>query len=131
MSEHATRAGFHTVTPYVIVPDVTAFVRFVADAFGGTETYRTTGEHGGVHVELEIGDSRIMAGESAEGAAPAYLFLYVENARAVYEAALNVGASQMMPLAEGRFGEEIGGAVTDPAGNGWFIAQHGPKSSTP
>jgi uncharacterized glyoxalase superfamily protein PhnB len=37
----------------------------------------------------------------------------------------------MMPLAEGRFGEEIGGAVTDPAGNGWFIAQHGPKSSTP
>lgn len=74
----------------------------------------TAGERGGVHVELEIGDSRIMAGESAAGAAPAYLFLYVENARAVYKAALDVGASQMMPLAEGRFGEEIGGPVTTP-----------------
>jgi PhnB protein len=131
MSEIATREGFHTVTPYVIVPDAAAFVRFVIDAFGGREAYRTTGESGGVHVELEIGDSRIMAGESPEGSVPAYLFLYVADARAVYDAARQAGASEMMPPAAGRFGEEIGCAVTDPLGNGWFIAQHGPASTTP
>lgn len=62
---------------------------------------------------------------------PAYLFLYVEDARALQKAALKAGASEMMPIAEGRFGEHIGGAVSDPLGNGWFIAQHGPNSTTP
>jgi len=50
---------------------------------------------------------------------------------AVYEAARKAGASEMMPPAAGRFGEEIGCAVTDPLGNRWFIARHGAGTTTP
>lgn len=127
----AHRDGFSTVTPYVIVSDADAFFAFASQAFAATETYRMEGEQGGTHVELAIGNSKIMVGESEQAATPAYLFLYVDEAEVVYSAAIEAGATEMMPLRNGRFSEEVGGAVTDPFGNGWFIAQHGPRSSTP
>lgn len=123
MPESRSHESFHTVTPYLIVPDADAFVRFLAEAFDATETYRTVGEQGGTHLELRIGDSMIMAGQSADAAAPAYLFLYVDDAAAAFSNALDAGAEQMMPITDGRFGEKRGGAVTDPFGNGWFIAE--------
>jgi uncharacterized glyoxalase superfamily protein PhnB len=126
MPESRSRESFHTVTPYLIVGDADAFVTFVAEAFGATETYRTTGEQGGTHLEVRIGDSMIMAGESIDAATPAYLFLYVDDPDTVFARALDAGAAKMIPMTDGRFGERRGGAVTDPFGNGWFIAAAAP-----
>lgn len=125
------RDGFGTVTPYLIAAKADEYVRFLTAAFGAEVTYRTHGERGGTHVEVQIGTSRVMVGEDANGGPPAYLFLYVEDARAVVAAALTAGASEMMPVAEEQFQEHLGGAVTDPEGNSWFVAQRGPKSVAP
>lgn len=124
------RHGFETITPYLIVPNISDFLTFVTQAFDAEETYRTTGAGGGIHLEVKIGTSRLMIGESSSAARPAYLFLYVEDAAQIFETAKNAGAKEMMPLEQGTFQEELGGAVTDPAGNAWFIAQHGPGSQT-
>jgi uncharacterized glyoxalase superfamily protein PhnB len=125
------RAGFHTVTPYIVVADLARFSSFVVDGLDGEETFRTEGEGGGVHVEYQIGDSRIMVGESAQGAMPAMLFLYVEDAEALITQAERNGAKIVMPLEAGRFGEVRGGALEDPSGNSWFVAEHGAGSESP
>ncbi len=131
MIGHAGRIGFHTVTPYIMVGDIDAFQRFLGDVFDATETYRATGSGGGTHLEMQIGDSRIMIGESAGGSTPTYLFLYVEDVVAIHGRALRAGAREMLPIEKGQFQEELGAAFTDPFGNGWFVAYHGPESASP
>ena len=119
------REGFGTVTPYLMVDSVHAFVSFLQKAFGARETFRSVGSAGGLHCEVQIGDSRIMMGESnSNNAAPAMLFLYVADTDAVYQAALAAGAKGMMEPADGRFEEKRGAGIGDPFGNTWFIATH-------
>ena len=54
--------GFHTVTPYLMVPDAHALVEFMSRAFGATEVFRARGAHGGLHVEVRLGGSMVMIG---------------------------------------------------------------------
>ena len=46
--------GYHTVTPYFIVPDLKRFFQFLERAFGATATY-TASDYS--HGEVKIGDS--------------------------------------------------------------------------
>lgn len=125
------RNGFQTITPYVMVADIDQYASFLQDAFGATETYRTTGAGGGTHLEVQIGTSRLMVGESTQSARPTYLFLYVSNVESVFSNAVSAGGSELMKPAAGIFQEETGAAVSDPAGNTWFLASHGPGSESP
>ena len=59
------RSGFGTVTPYLMVEHVEPVVEFLIEAFDATETYRTIGSIGGIHAEVQIGDTRLMLGGSA------------------------------------------------------------------
>ena len=124
------REGFGNVTPYLILADAQPFKLFLEQAFGAAETYRTLGAGGGFHIEFLIGDSRIMVGETGTTGQPTNLFLYVADARSVFQAAIASGAQAIMEPEEGRFGEQVGAAVRDPAGNSWFIGEHGPGSTT-
>src|SRR5205085_9868754 len=56
------RAGFHTVTPYLVATDAPALIAFVKETFGAEQTLRTTGPAGGVHAEVRVGDSIVMIG---------------------------------------------------------------------
>lgn len=127
------RDGFHTVTPYLMVVDTDAYVAFLEAAFDAEVTYRTTGAAGGDHVELQVGDSRVMVGGGGpvERDHPAALFLYVADVDAVHDRAVAAGATSTMPPADGEFEEQRGAAVTDPVGTHWFLAHHGPASSAP
>lgn len=119
------REGFHTVTPYLLVEHVDPVVAFLARAFDATETYRTQGAAQGWHVEVQIGDARIMlGGDTPNGttAVPTMLFLYVEDTDAVYASALEAGAASVMEPEDGNFEAKRGAAVVDPFGNTWFIA---------
>lgn len=123
------RPGFGTVTPYLTVRHVDPAVEFMTQAFAATETYRATGAAGGTHVEVQIGDSKIMlGGDTPDGTEPrsASLFLYVEDTDAVYERALEAGAESMIEPGE-NFEAARGAAVVDPFGNRWFIATHAPE----
>lgn len=119
------REGFSTVTPYMMVEHVDPVVTFMQQAFEGREVYRTRGSAGGLHVEVQIGDARIMLGGDTPGGSstvPTMLFLYVEDTNAVHAAALAAGAQEMMPPEDGNFEAARGSAVTDPFGTTWFIA---------
>lgn len=122
------RGGFSTVTAYLMVRDVDPVVAFMTEAFEATEVYRTTGSAGGQHVEMQVGNSRVMLGGSQPGGTtpvPTCLFLYVEDTDSVYEKALAAGARSMLEPDE-NFEEKRGAAVVDPFGNQWFIATHDP-----
>lgn len=125
------RPNFHTLTPYIMVVDVEPVIEFLQHAFEATITFRTVGERGGYHVEMQIGNAMIMIGggnNTVEEPITGAFFLYVDDVDAVYDSAIDAGATAMMPPEEGRFGEERGAGLTDPFGNMWFIGKYGPKS---
>lgn len=114
--------GFHTVTPYLIGPDVDALVTFMGQAFGAQEVFRARGEAGGMHVEVRIGNSMVMIGGKQDSEPqPASIFLYMDGVDEVYGRALAAGATSIEEPADRSEGDRRAG-VADPFGNAWFIA---------
>ncbi|HJT65052.1 MAG TPA: VOC family protein [Pyrinomonadaceae bacterium] len=116
------RAGFHSVIPYLTVRRPAELIDFVTHSFGASEHFRTTGSAGGMHAEVEIGDSVVMIGGAEHiEPKPAAIHLYVPDVDAAYARALEAGAKVLMPLADQPYGERSGG-VEDVHGNRWYIA---------
>ena len=57
------------------------------------------------------------------GGTPVSIHLYVENADAAFQQAVDAGASVRMPLADMFWGDRYG-VVVDPFGHQWSIATH-------
>jgi PhnB protein len=132
MATKGVPAGYHSITPTLIVRDAAAAIEFYQRAFAAQEIDRMVGPDGSImHAEIQIGDSRIMLGEENEqwGARsplstngnPGSLHIYVENADASFERALNAGAKVRYPLEDAFWGDRYG-KVTDPFGHEWGIA---------
>jgi PhnB protein len=126
--------GFHTVTPYMTIKNASDAIEFYKEAFGATEIFRWADPDGSIrHAEVVIGDSPVMltdeapdfgmAGPQSLGGSPVHMFLYVENADAVFEKAIAAGATELMPVEDSEDGDRRGG-VTDPFGHVWYIATH-------
>lgn len=114
--------GFHTVTPYLMGPDVDGMVEFMSCAFGATEVFRARGAAGGIHVEVRVGDSMIMTGGLQDmEPQPASIFLYMDGVDELYDRALEAGATSIEEPADRPEGDRRAG-VADPFGNSWFIA---------
>ena len=60
-------------------------------------------------------------GPKALGGSPASFWLYVNDADASYNRAIESGATVQVPLGDQFWGDR-GGAVADPAGYTWWIA---------
>lgn len=116
--------GFHTVSPYLMVQNAEGLVDFMKKVFGATETHRSIGSAGGLHIEVRIGDSMLMIGGVWEGQQyPAALYLYLDEVDAVYRRALEAGATSLSEPADQSYGDRYAG-VRDAFGNTWFIATH-------
>lgn len=118
--------GFHTVTPYLVVPGVAKLIEFLKQTFDATEVSRMEGPDGIVrHGEMRIGDSIVMMGEAAGEAEPipAMLYVYVQDTDAVYQRALRVGATSVKEPSDQFYGDRNAG-VKDASGNQWWIATH-------
>lgn len=130
-----TRPGFHTVTPYLIVQELDAYLSFLQQAFGATEHFRAVGAAGGNHVEVRIGDSMVMVGGGGQGQAAqprtSMIFLYLADVDAVYQAALSAGATALMAPTAGAFGEPRGAGIQDPAGHDWYFATWAARPDAP
>src|SRR6266403_1585928 len=129
----SVRATFRTVTPYLTVADVHDEIEFVTKAFGAEGKIYGLGSAGGYHSEYRIGDSMVMIGGGGEGAkwkgtpAPGAMHLYVEDVDAVYERAVQAGATVLMPPTNLDYGER-GAGIQDVGGNHWYIAtSNGPQ----
>jgi PhnB protein len=114
--------GWHSVTPRIVVQDVSALVSFLKVVF------RATGE---VQAEapslVTIGDSLLMV--SAAGSRevfPAFLYVYVDDADATYQRALAAGAVSLEEVWDTPYGDRRG-MVRDPWGNVWQVATQNPR----
>ena len=117
--------GYHTVTPYLAVRRAGELLAFLKRAFDA-ETVECIEMGGAVHhAEVRIGDSMVMMGECPEDAdpQPTSLYLYVDDADAWFQRAVEAGAEVIMEPADQFYGDRHG-AVKDPCGNSWYIATH-------
>lgn len=118
--------GFHTVTPYLVVPGVARLIHFLREAFGAEELGRYAGPDGRImHAVVRIGDAMVEMGEPSGECAPmpCSLHLYVEDADAVYARAIRAGGASLYEPGDKPYGDREGG-VRDPSGNFWYIATH-------
>jgi uncharacterized glyoxalase superfamily protein PhnB len=118
--------GYHTVTPYLTVPDLAAMLQFLPAAFGAKVTETHSDPEGKPrHAEVEIGDSKVMLGQMNEtwGQRVGTLYLYVPDTDATYKSALAAGAKSIMEPSDQFYGDRNAG-VEDPQGNQWWIATH-------
>ncbi len=118
-----TLETYRTVTPYLVVPDADAELRFVREVFGATEQSCQRKPDGSVmHAEILIGDSLIMMGQAGEAwkALPAALYMWVPDVDAVYERALAAGAESRGAPEDKPYGHRNAG-VMDACGITWWI----------
>jgi PhnB protein len=127
-------AGYHSVTPYLIVNGAARALPWYVQAFGARELMRLSGPGGKIgHAEIEIGDSHIMlADESLEqdakspasfGGSPVTLHLYVHDVDATVARAVKAGAELKRPVEDMFYGDRMG-TLLDPFGHTWHIATH-------
>ena len=126
--------GFHAVTPHLILDDAAKALDFYQRALGARELFRMPGPDGRImHAEMQIGDSRVlladeqpeMGGQSARTlkGSPVSLFIYTEDADALYQQALAAGATSKVPPTDMFWGDRWCNVV-DPFGHDWQIATH-------
>jgi PhnB protein len=118
--------GFHTVTPYLLVPDVPAVIDFLKRVFNAKETYRSTAPDGLVnHASVQIGNSMVMMGAARGSWQPetTTLYVYLEEMDSVYLRAVEAGAESVQEPKTQFYGDRTA-ALKDPAGNKWYLATH-------
>jgi PhnB protein len=113
--------GYRTLSPYLLAEDAEGLLSFVSTVFGTEVRQRMVGEAGGLHAELELGDSVLMVGEGGGSTFPAMLHVYVEDADVIYERALAEGATTAAEPHDTSFGDHRA-AFDDPWGNQWWVA---------
>ena len=121
--------GYRTVTPYIVAEDADGLIEFLKNTFGAKEKFRAVGSAGGRHAELHIEDSALMVGGGGAGLAwkgtpiPSAFHIYVRDCDAVYQQALQQGATSITQPADQPYGERSAG-IKDAAGNHWYIATY-------
>lgn len=118
--------GFHTVTPFVIVKDAAKLLEFIKKAFNGETTYIMKDPDGKVmHATARIGDSIIMVADEMDRfpAMPCMLYLYMNDADAVYKQAIKTGGQSLREPTNEFYGDRSAG-IKDAWDNQWWIATH-------
>ena len=92
--------GYHTVTLQLTLDNAAQAIDWYKKALGAEEGTRAVGPDGKImHAELRIGDSRIMVNDAmmgsnapkALGGSPSSLWIYVEDADALFNRAVKAG----------------------------------------
>ena len=126
--------GYHSVSPALTIDGAAEAIDFYERAFGAKERLRMPGPDGEIaHAELEIGDSVVMLSDpfpqssvkppSQLGGTTVGIFVYVEDVDAVFQQAVEAGATVTMPVDDMFWGDRFG-SVTDPYGHHWSLATH-------
>lgn len=119
-------------TPQIVVDDAEAAIRFYGTAFAADELVRNHAPDGRImHCELLMYGGRILVVDDFDedavcsptrlGGSTVRLHLYVPDADAVYERALEAGATSLMPPSDAFWGDRYA-IVRDPYGHHWSIA---------
>ena len=126
--------GLHTVTPHLILDDAATAIDWYKRGFGADEISRSAGPDGKImHAEIRIGNSHLYLndamgggkGPKALGGSPIGLWLYVDDADALFNRAVSAGATVApgpMGQMQDQFWGDRSGTVNDPYGYQWTIA---------
>jgi PhnB protein len=127
--------GYPAVTPYLHVDGAAAAIDFYTRVFGARERMRleAPGDRIG-HAELEIGDGGLLMladefpdidvrGPRTVGGTPVTISMYVEDVDAVFQRAIEAGATSLRDV-ETQFYGDRSGQFEDPFGHHWSIATH-------
>ncbi len=125
-------AGYHSVTPYLLIRGASDAIAFYIKAFGATEVLRLTSPDGRIgHAEIRIGNSHVMIadehpeldflGPQSRGGTTISLQIYVPDADAVFSHAIAAGATELRPICDQFYGDRSG-VMTDPWGHVWSVA---------
>jgi len=118
--------GYHTITPFLCVQGAAKLIDFLKQVFDATEIERMTNSDGTIkHAEVRIGDSMMMISDPSEQCKPmpAAFYLYVTDTAALYQCALQAGATSLLEPLDTFYGNRESG-VKDQFGNSWWIATH-------
>jgi PhnB protein len=126
--------NYPQVMPYLIVDGAGEAIEFYKNVLGATERMRMDGPDGRIgHAELQIGEAVVMlADENHEmgiegprsiGGTPVTIHVYVEDADAAFERAVQGGAKSLQAV-EDRFYGDRSGQFEDPYGHRWNVASH-------
>lgn len=124
----------NTVTPYLSVADAAAAIAFYVEAFGAVEHHRLVEADGRIgHAEIVIGNSRlaladeypeydVLAPTTRGGTSTAFTISVpdAELLASMFSRALELGATEMRPIADQFYGHRTGQLV-DPFGHKWTI----------
>lgn len=134
MAANPIPPGFNTVSCYIVAHDADKAIEFYAKAFGGQPgTIMRMPDGALLHGEVKIGNSTVMLTaenpqwkmKSAKtlGGSPITMHLYVEDADAAFQRAVDAGCKVAAPLMDAFWGDRYG-KVLDPFGIEWGIATH-------
>jgi PhnB protein len=114
---------YRTVTPYLVVADANAEIRFLEAAFGATVTTNQRNADGSVmHAELAVGNSLVMLGQAGDQWKPrsAALYIWVQDCDATYAKAIAAGALSESAPEDKPYGHRNAGVI-DQNGITWWI----------
>lgn len=123
--------GSDTVTPCVLYENVENALAFLSGAFGFEETLRYNDPAGYVsHAEMRRGKGTVLLGDPGDeyrsphhlGAATVQIHLSVDGVDALYQRALDAGATVDRASADHAYGE-LSFTGRDPEGHVWTFAQ--------
>ena len=120
------RHGFSTVRPYLY--GSLDLVDFVKQVFGAEEVERVA-DNTGAHIEVQIGDSLIAldlgdhSHSDSQWLTRSFVYVYVEDVDAVYQRALQAGATSMEEPTDKPYQERNAG-FKDTFGNIWGISTY-------
>lgn len=126
--------GYPRVSPYLCVAGAAAAIDFYTRVFDARERMRMEAPSGKIgHAEVEVGDSVVMVSDefpemgaqspASVGGTPVTLSVYVEDVDAVFDRAIEAGATAIRPVEDQFYGDRLG-MFADPFGHRWSVATH-------
>lgn len=124
--------GYAGVTAYLVIRGAAEAITFYKDVFDAEETIRLAAPDGSIgHAELRIAGGVVMLADEVPdmdikapptvGGSSCGLMIYVEDADAVFNKALEKGATAFKPICDQFYGDRSG-TIDDPFGHRWTIA---------
>ena len=116
--------GFLPLTPYFTVQNADKLIEFAVAVFGARVLKVERYNDGRVqHARLELNESLMMLNQATSefAATVSQMHLYVHDVEAIYEQALNAGATSTMKPMIRPHGDRMAGFI-DPERNVWWIA---------
>ena len=118
--------SYNSVSPYLIVHDASAVIRFLVAVFDAVELRRIAEPNSGrvVHAEIRLDDTVVMLCDCAPGvgeAVESHVHVYVADVDTAYARALQNGGLPVQPP-EKKEDLDRRGAFKDRSGTTWWIA---------